>query len=73
MSASYKFKESFIFVFLRPIINYAMSKTVCHSVVSLRMVVGKVQASGYLNLERRKDGAGHQRIDIHVVEEYRKM
>jgi hypothetical protein len=31
MSASNKSKESLIFVFLRPIINYTMSKTVCPS------------------------------------------
>jgi hypothetical protein len=31
MSASYKFKESFIFVLLRLIINYTMSKAVCPS------------------------------------------
>jgi hypothetical protein len=31
MSASYKFKESFIFVILRLIINYRMSKAVCPS------------------------------------------
>jgi hypothetical protein len=29
MLASYKCKESFIFVFLRPIISYTMSETVC--------------------------------------------
>jgi hypothetical protein len=37
------------------------------------MAVGIDQASGFQSLERRKDGAGHQRIDIHVVEEYRKI
>jgi hypothetical protein len=31
MSASYKFKKSLIFVFLRLIINYTMSKAVCPS------------------------------------------
>jgi hypothetical protein len=31
MSASHKFKESFIFVLLRLIINYTMSKAVCPS------------------------------------------
>jgi hypothetical protein len=31
MSALYKFKESFIFVLLRLIINYTMSKAVCPS------------------------------------------
>jgi hypothetical protein len=31
MSASYKFKKSFIFVLLRLIINYTMSKAVCPS------------------------------------------
>jgi hypothetical protein len=31
MSASYKFKESLIFVLLRLIINYTMSKAVCPS------------------------------------------
>jgi hypothetical protein len=31
MSVSYKFKESFIFVLLRLIINYTMSKAVCPS------------------------------------------
>jgi hypothetical protein len=42
-------------------------------VVSLKMEVGENQASGYPSLERRKDGAGHQRIDIRVVEEYRNI
>jgi hypothetical protein len=34
------------------------------------MVVGIDQARGYLVLDEGRMGAGHQRIDIHVVEEY---
>jgi hypothetical protein len=36
------------------------------------MVIGNVQTSGNLDLDRRKGGE-HQRIDIHVVEEFRKI
>jgi hypothetical protein len=39
-------------------------------VVSQKMVVGMDQASGYLVLDEGRMGAGHLRIDIHVVEEY---
>jgi hypothetical protein len=44
-----------------------------HTVVSQKMVVGIYQASGYLVLDEGRMGAGRQRIDIHVVEEYRNI
>jgi hypothetical protein len=37
------------------------------------MVMGNVQTSGNLDIDRRRGGGGHQRIDIHVLEEFRKI
>jgi hypothetical protein len=53
-------------------VSFSLVKT-SPSVVSHKMVVGIDQASGYLVLDEGRMGAGHQRIDIHVEEEYRNI